>query len=162
MNTSIYRVGVEPAPDTDGHTKVGDPAPAFELQSLDGKPIKEADVKGKVVLLNFFATWCGPCLAELPRVEREIWERFRSKGLIVLAVGREHTPEELVEFNTERKFTFLLAADPQRKVYDTFAAKKIPRSYVLGADGKIAYQSVGYSTPEFERLIAAIERELAK
>jgi peroxiredoxin len=162
VNTSIYRVGAEPAPDTDGRTKLGDSAPAFQLESLDGKPITEAELKGKVVLLTFFATWCGPCLAELPRVEREIWERFRSKSLIVLAVGREHTAEELLKFNEEHKFTFLLAADPERKVYSRFADKKIPRSYVLSAEGKIVYQSLGYSTPKFEQLVAAIEQELRK
>lgn len=140
-------------------TKVGDLAPPFELTTLDGQKLDNASLKGKAVVLNFFATWCGPCLAELPQVEK-LWQRLKSDGLVVVAVGREHTAEELKQFNDEKGFTFLLAPDPDRKVYSGYAKKFIPRTYVIDRDGRIVFQSVGYDDSEFAQMTAEVEKLL--
>lgn len=133
-------------------TKEGQKAPEFSVSSLDGREFSNSSLEGRVVLLNFFATWCGPCMAELPEVEKQIWHEFRKEGLIVLAVGREHTAQELLKFNQKKKFSFFIAADPERKIYGKFATKYIPRTYLIDRDGTIVYQSIGYEPEEFQKL----------
>jgi len=140
-------------------TKVGQPAPDFTVKTLDDKEFSLKAHKGKVVLLNFFATWCGPCLAELPHVEKEIWQKFKDKGLVVLAVGREHQNSELLDFQKKNKFTFSIAGDPKREAYSKYASAYIPRTYLINKDGQIIFQSVGFNESELPALISAIEKE---
>jgi peroxiredoxin len=147
-------------PDTTTLTKVGQAVPDFAVTTLDGKVVKIADLKGKVVLINFFATWCGPCMGEMPHVEKEIWQQLKSEKLVVLAIGREHSRDELIKFNKEKGFTFLIAPDPKREVYKLFAKQFIPRNYVIGIDGKIVFQSMGYTPEEFNKMVELIKARL--
>ncbi len=146
--------------DTTTLTKVGQFVPSFTVTTIDGKNIGISALKGKIVLVNFFATWCGPCMSEMPKVERDIWRQLKRDDFVVIAIGREHTRQELIKFNKEKKFSFLIAPDPERAVFDLFATAYIPRNYVIGKDGKILFQSVGYSTEEFNEMIQCIKSEL--
>ncbi|MBA4318153.1 MAG: protein-disulfide isomerase [Flavobacterium sp.] len=148
--------------DSKTYTKVGQDVPAFKVTALDGKTIDITAMKGKVVLLNFFATWCGPCMQEMPLVEKEIWQKLKSDNFVVLAVGREHSTEELIKFNKEKGFTFLIAPDLKRGVYSLFAKELIPRTYVIDKNGKIAFQSIGYDAKEFNNMIEEIKKLLKK
>jgi peroxiredoxin len=130
------------------------------VTTLEGNRVRLSDLKGKVVLINFFATWCGPCLGELPRLESEIWKPNQKRGLLVLAIGREHTQAELIEFLREHKLSFSVAPDPERTISKQYATRSIPRTYVIGPDGRIAQQSMGYNPPRFQELIKAVEKEL--
>ena len=141
-------------------TKVGDFAPDFTVKTTDGKDFKLSAHKGKPVLLNFFATWCGPCLAELPHVEKEIWQKYKDRGLVVVVVGREHEIPEVAEFQKKHKYSFVMAADPKREAYKKYATLYIPRTYLLNNEGKIVFQSVGFQEAEFKTLLAAIETEI--
>jgi peroxiredoxin len=143
-------------------TKVGQPAPSFEFVTLDGQKVELKSLRGKVVLVNFFATWCGPCMMEMPRLEKEVWQKFKDQNVAMVAIGREHTNAELGEFKKQRQLTLPLAGDPNRKIYSLFAKQYIPRNYVISADGKIAFQSVGYTEPEFARMIEVLRLELKK
>jgi len=147
-------------PDTTTLTKTGQVVPDFSVTTIEGKVVRIAELRGKIVLINFFATWCGPCMGEMPHVEKEIWLKMRSEHLVVLAIGREHSTEELVKFNKEKGFTFLIAPDPKREVYRLFAKQFIPRNYLIGRDGKIIYQSMGYSEEEFGKLVELIRTQL--
>ena len=80
----------------------------------------------------------------------------------MVAIGREHKDAELKEFQKERELTLPMAADPERKIFARFATDQIPRDYISGADGKIAYQSNGFSEPEFKKMLDVIEKELKK
>jgi len=141
-------------------TKTGQKAPLFSVTTLDGIDFSSKSLKGKVVLLNFFATWCGPCMAELPEVEKEIWSKFQLDDLIVLAIGREHNEKELKEWNNKKKFTFYIAPDPDRNIYSKFATKYIPRTYLIDKRGKIVFQSIGFNKEEFDELKRKIDELL--
>ena len=142
-------------------TKVGDLAPEFAGLATTGESCSLAAWHGRVVVLSLFATWCGPCQAELPRVEKELWQAFRARGLVVVAAGREESLDKLKPFAAKGGLTFPLLADPDRRIFARFATAYIPRLYVIGADGRIKFQSVGFDADEFRRAVAAVERELA-
>jgi peroxiredoxin len=148
--------------DSTTFTKVGQSVPNFSVTTLDGKIMKMSELKGTIVLINFFATWCGPCMVEMPKVEKEIWQQLKSDKFIVVAIGREHTKDDLVKFNKEKGFTFHIAPDPKREVFSLFARQSIPRNDVIGKDGKIAYQGIGYSPEEFGKMVELIKTLLKK
>ncbi len=141
--------------------KVGDKLPEFTLKSVVYGDVTPADLKGKVVLVNLFATWCGPCQLELAEVEKVLWPKYKdNKDFVMLVIGREHTDEQLQKYNERKKFTFPLYPDPKREVFSLFAEQSIPRAYLFGKDGRAVYASLGYSPEEFQELLGAIEKAL--
>jgi len=143
-------------------TKVGDPAPTFTCVDLDGKSFSLEQLRGKVVVLDFFATWCGPCVQAMPHLEKEVWQKFKGDQFAMVAVGREHQNQELTAFRQKHQLTFPLAGDPKREVYGKYASQFIPRTYVIDAQGRIVFQSVGYEPEEFAKMIRIIQLELDK
>jgi peroxiredoxin len=143
-------------------TRVGQQTPEFGWTTLDGKKFDTKSLYGKVVLVNFFATWCGPCMVEMPHLQKEVFQKLKDKNFVMVSIGREHNDAELKEFQKKREFTIPIAADPERKIYSHFATQYIPRNYVIAADGKIAFQSVGYDQEEFQQMLTVIEKELKK
>ncbi|MFZ5518058.1 MAG: TlpA family protein disulfide reductase [Candidatus Zhuqueibacterota bacterium] len=143
-------------------TTVGQAVPDFQVTTIANEQLDIQKMKGKTVLINFFATWCAPCMAEMPHLQKEIREKFKSDNFVVIAVGREHSAEELTKFNNEKGFTFLIAPDPKREVYGKFAKAYIPRNYLIDKTGKIIYQSIGFNKDEFEELKATIQRSISE
>ena len=134
--------------------KIGDALPKFELKSSVYGDIQSVDLKGKVVLISLFATWCGPCQKELAEVQSTLWPKFKdNKDFVMLVIGREHTDAELQKYNERKKFTFPLYPDPKREVFSSFAEQSIPRVYLFGKDGKLIHSSIGYPADEFQKLM---------
>lgn len=137
--------------------KVGAELPEFELKSSVYGNVKPTDLKGKVVLVSLFATWCGPCQKELADVQSTLWPKYKNyNDFVMLVIGREHTDADLQKYNERKKFTFPLYPDPKREVFSLFAEKSIPRTYLFGKDGKLIYSSMGYSPDEFQKLMGTI------
>jgi len=130
----------------------GETAPGFSVDTIDGRHFSLEEEKGKIVLLSFFATSCPPCREELPHLEREIWARYRGEHFSLLAIGREHTTEELKPFAEKFGLSFPMAADPGRKIYSKYAEAYIPRLFLIGGDGKVLFESSGFTPEEFENM----------
>jgi peroxiredoxin len=144
------------------YTKVGQPVPAFAMTTLEGKEFSTAAAKGKVVLLNFWATWCPPCQTEMPRLEQEIWRKYRGPDFEMIAIAREQTEKEIKEYRTRHQYSFPMAPDPKRTVYGKFASAGIPRNYVISREGSILFQSTGYSPEDFQKMKSILEKELRR
>lgn len=141
---------------------VGDRAPAISGKDQQGAEWTLEAHKGKPVLVLFFATWCPPCLQELPHMEREVWQANKDKGLVVVAVGREHSVAELEAFGKKMSLSFPLLSDPKRENYNRYATKYIPRSFLVGRDGMVKFAAVGWTEAEYAKLQATIKEELAR
>lgn len=138
--------------------KVGDAMPAFTIVSDDGKTFKSSALKGKVILINFFATWCPPCQKELAEIQAKLWPAYKdNSNFTLLVIGREHTNTELATYNEKKGFTFPLYPDKSRAIFNAFAKSQIPRTYLIGKDGKIIHATVGFKEEDFEILMQKIQ-----
>ena len=151
-----------PTPEEATIIKEGEVAPDFEITMFDGSVVKLADLKNKVVLLNFWATWCPPCRKELTRVEKDIIEKFKGQPFVFLPVSRGEKRETVAEFREKMGYTFPMGLDPDSLNYKKYAVTYIPRNFLIGKDGKVVKASVGYEEAEFDELIKLIEQEIKK
>jgi peroxiredoxin len=141
--------------------KIGDTMPQFTLNSDVYGQVTPSDLKGKVVLVSLFATWCGPCQKELAEVQSTLYPKYKdNENFRLLVIGREHTDADLTKYNARKKFTFPLYPDPKREVFSLFADQSIPRAYLFGKDGKLIYTSTRYTPEEFQKLMDTIEEAL--
>ena len=116
----------------------------FTLADLSGKSWSLRDLRGRIVLLNFWATWCPPCRKEMPDMQA-LYGKFSPRGLVILAISDE-TMDKVKPFIEAQKYTYPILLDPGRKVHDFFAVEGIPKSFVYGRDGKLAAQAIDRRT----------------
>ena len=143
-------------------TRMGDPSPDFDVSTVDRTPFRTTDLRGRVIVLSFFATWCGPCQLELPHLQA-IWNEFQDNGdFRMLVIGRGESDDRVRAFRKEHHFTLPLASDPDGSVYRKFATECIPRTYLISRQGTIIYQCAGHYEEEVSKLKSALRKELAK
>jgi peroxiredoxin len=143
-------------------TRVGQQVPGFTVTTLDGMKFDTAALKGKVIVLSFWATWCAPCQEELPRLDRELWQVYRGDNFALLAIAREQSNAEIGAYQKRKHLNLPMAADPRRAIYSRFATEGIPRTFLIGADGRILYQTFGYMPSDFGHMKDMIRKELGK
>ena len=151
-----------PSPEDATLIKEGMEAPDFTVEMFDGSTVKLSDLKGKVVLLNFWATWCPPCRAELARVEKDIIEKFKGKEFVFLPISRGEKREDVAAFREKMSYTFPMGLDTDQSIYSKYAVTYIPRNFLIDKDGKVVLASVGYDEAEFAELVKTIEKQLNK
>lgn len=148
-------------PDSTTLNKIGDVAPVFEFNLSKETKASLSDYHGKIVMINFFATWCAPCREELPRVQKEIWEKYKENPKFALLVfDREEGWDKTLPFKEKNNYTLPMLPDEGRKIFKLYATQYIPRNIVIDEYGKIIYQSVGYSEKDFKELLDLLAEKL--
>ena len=142
--------------------KAGDQAPDFTVEMFDGSRVTLADLRGKVVLLNFWATWCPPCREELKHVQTELIDRFAGRPFVFLPVSRGESRETVAAFREKTGYEFPMGLDSTQSVYKRYAANYIPRNFLIDADGRVVSATVGFEKSEFEELIRSVEAALGE
>lgn len=140
----------------------GDAAPDFTVEMIDGSRVSLSALRGKVVLVNFWATWCPPCREELTHVQTELIDRFAGRDFVFLPISRGEERDAVEAFRKQTGYTFPMGLDPDREVYDRYASNYIPRNFLIGPDGKVIAATVGFDEEEFAELLDTIERTLEK
>ncbi len=116
----------------------------FTLRDMSGVDWSLKDLRGKVVLVNFWATWCPPCRKEMPDMEA-LYQRFAPRGLVILGISDEEAPT-VQKFLAEQKYTYPILLDPGRKINQLFAVDGIPKSFLYGRDGKLVAEAIDRRT----------------
>jgi len=119
----------------------GKPAPDFTLKTLDGKKISLSDLKGKVVLVNFWATWCPPCREEMPLFER-VYRKYKDKGFEILAISTDSSVDPIKKFVKEFKVSFPVLLD-DGKVSNLYSIQGLPTSFLIDREGKVVKVRLG-------------------
>lgn len=133
---------VLPAEYTSG---AGAPAPRFELKNLEGKPVKLADFQGKVVLLNFWATWCVPCRQEIPGFVA-LQQQYGDKGLVIIGVSLDEQGVDVVKkFAKQFEVTYPVVMGNEKLIADYGNIEAVPTTFVIDREGRIAGRHVGFA-----------------
>ena len=125
----------------------------FTLSDLEGRTWHLRDLKGKVVLVNFWATWCPPCRKEMPDLQA-LYDEYKDEGLVVLSISDEEAVK-VNAFIAERKITYPVLLDPGRKVNEAYVVEGIPKSFVYDREGRLVAQSIDMRTrSQFRQMLA--------
>ncbi len=140
--------------------KIGDPAPDFSVKLTNGKTFKLSENRGKVIVLQFTASWCGVCTKEMPHIENKIWLPHKSKGIIVLAVDREEPEYTVKNYQKRAPVTYPFAMDLDAAIFNKYAeaGSGVTRNVVIDKNGRIAYLTRLYNEPEFAKMVNKINQ----
>lgn len=140
--------------------KVGDQAPDdFELVLTNGEKTSLKKLRGKIVVLQFTASWCGVCREEMPHLEKDVWQAFKNKNVVLVGVDRDEPMDKVKKFHEEMKITYPLALDPGADIFGRFADKRsgVTRNVVIDQTGKIVFLTRLYDPEEFKLMVKAID-----
>ncbi len=137
------------------------PAHSLSLASLDGDRYDLAAMKGRVVVINFWATWCPPCIEELPSMQK-LWEKTHAGGLEVLAVNLGEPPDRIREFleTFETTLEFPILLDLEGEAFQTWGVRGLPKTFVVNKRGQIVYEAEGGRDMNSEHIRGRLEKLL--
>ena len=133
----------------------------FTIATAGGKPFKLSEQRGRPVFINFWATWCPPCLEEMPALER-LWRAQKDAGFVMLAVTVDANPKLAAPFVERHGFTFTVGLDPKMELANTYGVRALPSSFVIDRDGRLAGVAVGPRVWDNTAAHALIERLAAR
>ena len=153
-------------PDSVGYiVRLGEVAPDFEMELTDGQKVKLSDLRGKVVMLQFTASWCGVCRKEMPFIEKDIWQKHKDNAQFALyGIDRDEPLETVKAFAEKTGVTYPLPLDPGADIFANYADRKagITRNVLIDKDGKIVMLTRLYNEEEFASLCKKIDEMLAQ
>ena len=153
------------APDERGYiVKIGDPCPDFKLEFADGSYTTVKELQGKVIMLQFTASWCSVCRNEMPHIEKEVWGVYKDLELVVIGIDRDEPVQTVRQFAKETQISYPLALDPDADIFGLFAHKEsgVTRNVIINPEGKIVFLTRLFDPEEFEKMIQVIHSELEK
>ncbi len=148
----------------DGYiVKTGDQAPDFMINEAGGKSYKLSDLRGRVVMLQFTASWCSVCRKEMPFIESEIWKPGIGSGLVVLGIDRDEPLDKVLKFKKDIGITYPLALDPGADIFGLYALREagVTRNIIIDRKGKIVFLTRLFDRDEFNQMKKVIFSELA-
>lgn len=140
--------------------KPGQMMPEIEFTLTNGKTVKTSDLKGKVVMLQFTASWCVVCRKEMPHIESDIWQKHKNNNDFTLfGIDMDEPLDKVKKFEKDMKITYPLALDPGAEIFYTFAAKGagVTRNVIIDKSGKIVYLTRLYKEDEFQEMLQVID-----
>ena len=148
-------------PDSTGYIiRVGQTVPDIKWTQTDGKTVSIKDLRGKVVMLQFTASWCGVCRREMPFIERDIWQKHKdNKDFYLVGIDRDEPKATVEAFAKQTGVTYPLALDPGADLFAKFALREsgITRNVLVDRDGKIVMTTRLYNEKEFQKLVGKID-----
>jgi len=150
-------------PDSIGFfVEVGDPSPDFTLHFPNGDSTSLSELKGKVIMLQFTASWCSVCRQEMPHIEKRIWQDLQCEYLAVIGIDRDEPVEKVIKFVEDMKITYPMALDPGAEIFGLFADKNsgVTRNVIIDRKGKIAHLTRLFNMEEFNEMVEVIKKLL--
>ncbi|MEX2262335.1 MAG: TlpA disulfide reductase family protein [Bryobacteraceae bacterium] len=135
---------------------VGDSAPGFSIRTDNGRTITARDFGGKLLVLNFWATWCPPCISELPSLDR-FSEEFSDSGVVVLAISVDKDEKIYRRFLERAQPGFLTARDPEAKISGDYGTFKYPETYIIDTNGKVVRKLIADQDWTDERIVTDVK-----
>ncbi|NLA49404.1 MAG: TlpA family protein disulfide reductase, partial [Bacteroidales bacterium] len=126
----------------------------FIIREAGGNTYRLSDLKGKIVMLQFTASWCGVCRTEMPVIEKEIWHPNRDSGLVVIGIDRDEPEETVLRFKKDMSISYPLALDPGAEIFALYAHKEagVTRNVVIDRQGKIIFLTRLFDREEFDTM----------
>jgi len=143
--------------------KVGDKAPDFSMKLTDGKTVKLSDLRGKVVMLQFTASWCSVCRKEMPFIERDIWQKHKTnRNFALMAIDRDEPQATVLKFVKVTGITYPIGLDPKADIFVLYALREagITRNVIIDKTGRIVMLTRLYDEVEFKRMTRLIDSML--
>ncbi|HIE53784.1 MAG TPA: TlpA family protein disulfide reductase, partial [Chromatiaceae bacterium] len=139
-------------------------APQFELTDIDGRIYRLSDYRGKVLIVNFWATWCPPCREEMPSMERA-WQEIKDQQMVMIAINVGEDEDAVFQFTASYPVTFPLLLDQDSEVAGAWGVRGLPTTYVVDPQGRIVYRAIGgreWDDPELLQAVRALKNPLSE